>query len=150
MGYIRDCSPEASTSDSRSASSSNVATALPFDPLTEVSVSDVRLLRRIVRDRRQRATTAADNIARWTLVRAGERANIFPHLGQADAVFDSSLVYELCALKVFAERYLLEVQREHPSYPTALRLRRVLDAFVAIDTTQVPPTSLLREFVGPA
>jgi uridine kinase len=128
----------------------NVATPLPFDALTEVSVSDVRLIRRIVRDRRQRATTAAENIARWPLVRAGERENIFPHLGQADAVFDSSLVYELCALKVFAERYLLEVPRGHASYPTALRLRGVLDAFVAIETDHVPPTSLLREFVGSA
>jgi uridine kinase len=124
------------------------ATALPFDPLSHVSLSDVRLLRRIVRDRRLRAISPADNIARWPSVRRGERTHIFPFLGLADAVFDTSLVYEPAVLKVFAERYLLEVPASHPSYVTAHRLRQFLDNFVAVYPEHVPPTSLLREFIG--
>jgi uridine kinase len=124
------------------------ATALPFDPLSHVSLSDVRLLRRIVRDRRRRAIAPADNIARWPSVRRGERANVFPYLGLADAVFDTSLVYEPAVIKVFAERYLLEVPASHPSYVTAHRLRQLLDNFVAVYPEHVPPTSLLREFIG--
>ncbi len=124
------------------------ATSLPFDPLSRVSLSDVRLLRRIVRDRRHRAIAPADNIARWPSVRRGERANVFPFLGLADAVFDTSLVYEPAVIKVFAERYLLEVPASHPSYVTAHRLRQLLDNFVAVYPEHVPPTSLLREFIG--
>lgn len=105
-------------------------------------------MRRIVRDRRLRAISPAENIARWPSVRRGERANIFPFLGLADAVFDTSLVYEPAVIKVFAERYLLEVPASHPSYVTAHRLRQLLDNFVAIYPEHVPPTSLLREFIG--
>ena len=123
-------------------------TQIPFDPLSRVHVSDVRLLRRVVRDRHDRGTSAADNIARWTSVRAGERAHIFPYQGNADAVFDSSLVYELAVLKVYAERYLLEVPHTHPSHTTALRLLELVERFVAIYPDHVPPTSLLREFIG--
>jgi uridine kinase len=124
------------------------ATALPFDPLSHVSLSDVRLLRRIVRDRSRRGIAPSDNIARWPSVRRGERANIFPFLDLADAVFDASLVYEPAVIKVFAERYLLEVPASHPSYVTAHRLRQFLDHFVAVTPEHVPPTSLLREFIG--
>lgn len=123
------------------------ATSLPFDPLSRVSLPDVRLLRRIVRDRR-RDIAPADNIARWPAVRRGERANIFPFLGLADAVFDTSLVCEPAVIKVFAERCLLELPASHPSYVTAHRLRQFLDHFVAVYPEHVPPTSLLREFIG--
>jgi uridine kinase len=124
------------------------ATALRFDRLDVLSVADLRLLRRIVRDRFTRGATAADNIRRWPSVRAGERKHIFPFEPMADAVFDSSLVYEPAVLKVFAERYLLEVPREHPSFVTAHRLRRLIDRFVAIYPEHVPTTSILREFIG--
>lgn len=124
------------------------ATGLPFDRLTRVNVSDLRLLRRVVRDRRHRGTNAAANIQRWPSVRAGERAHIFPWLGEADAVFDSALVYELSVLKVFADRYLLEVPQDHPSFVTAHRLRLMLDRFITIYPDHVPPTSILREFIG--
>lgn len=126
----------------------NPSTTLPIDRLTTVSASDLRLIRRIVRDRFQRGTTPADNIRRWPSVRRGEKRHIFPHLGLADAVFDSALVYEPAVLKVYAERYLLEVPRSDPTHATAHRLRGLLDAFVAIYPDHVPRTSLLREFIG--
>lgn len=121
---------------------------LPFDSLTRVHASDVRLLRRIVRDRHSRGTNAADNIQRWPSVRAGERRHIFPFQHHADAVFDSSLIYELSVLRVYGERYLLEVPSSHPSHTTAQRLIRLLDRFITIYPDHVPPTSILREFIG--
>lgn len=124
------------------------ATTLSFDRLTPVSPADVRLLRRIVRDRHGRGAKAADNILRWPSVRRGERAHIYPCLPNADVVFDTSLIYELSVLKVFADRYLLEVPEGHPAFPTAFRLRHVIDRFVTIYPDHVPPTSLLREFIG--
>jgi len=123
-------------------------TSLPYDRLSHVDLSDIRLLRRIVRDRHTRGANAADNIMRWPSVRHGERAHIFPFIGEADVVFDSSLVYELSILKVFAERYLLEVPQTHAAYATAHRLRRLIDRFVAIYPDHVPPTSIIREFIG--
>jgi uridine kinase len=124
------------------------ATTLPFDRLTRVSATDLRLLRRIIRDRHQRGYSAAENIVRWPSVQAGERAHIFPYQGEADAVFDTALVYEPAVLKVYAERYLLEVPSDHPAYPTALRLRHLVDRFVSIYPDHVPQTSLIREFIG--
>ncbi len=112
------------------------------------AASGVRLIRRIVRDRHARGHDAAANIARWPSVRAGERKHIFPFQRHAAAVFDSSLIYELSVLKVYAERYLLEVPRDHPAYTTAFRLLGLLDRFVSIYPEHVPPTSLLREFIG--
>lgn len=123
-------------------------TALPFDALTRINVSDIRLLRRIVRDRHTRGYNAAANIMRWPAVRAGEKKHIFPYLAQADAVFDSSLVYEISVIKVFADRYLLEVPQEHPAFVTAHRLRQLIDKLVTIYPDHVPPTSILREFIG--
>ncbi|WP_428263773.1 cyclic nucleotide-binding domain-containing protein [Haliangium sp.] len=121
---------------------------LPFDRLTRVHASDVRLIRRIVRDRHGRGYNAAENVIRWPSVRAGERKHIFPFQRYADAVFDSSLIYELSVLKVYAERYLLEVPQKHPAYTTAYRLLGLLDRFVTIYPDRVPATSLLREFIG--
>lgn len=124
------------------------ATSLPYDRLSRVSPTDLRLLRRIVRDRHTRGYSAAENIARWPSVQTGERRHIFPYQRQAHAVFDSSLVYEPAVLKVFAERYLLEVPPSHPSFATAWRLRHLVDRFVAIYPDHVPPTSIIREFIG--
>jgi uridine kinase len=124
------------------------ATTLPFDRLTRVSATDLRLLRRIVRDRHQRGYGAAENIQRWPSVQEGERRYIFPFQGEADAVLDSSLIYEPAVLKVFAERYLLEVPLDHPAFATAHRLRHLIDRFVSIYPDHVPPTSIIREFIG--
>jgi len=74
--------------------------------------------------------------------------HIFPYQSNADVVFDTSLVYELGVLKVFADRYLLEVPAGDPAFSTAYRLRRMLDRFVTIYPDHVPPTSILREFIG--
>ncbi len=126
----------------------NPMTSLPLDHVTRVSVADLRLLRRIVRDRHGRAITAAENIMRWPSVRRGERVHIFPYQERADAVFNTSLIYEPSVLKVYAERYLLEVSEGHPAHTTAYRLRRLIDKFVAIYPDRVPQTSLLREFIG--
>lgn len=126
----------------------NPMTSLPLDDVNRVSVSDVRLLRRIVRDRQKRAITAAENIRRWPAVRRGELKHIYPHQSRADAVFNSSLLYEVAVLRVYAERYLLEVPEDHPSFSTAFSLRRLIDKFVAIYPDHVPMTSLLREFIG--
>lgn len=121
---------------------------LPIDELTRVHGSDLRLLRRVVRDRHTRATAAEANILRWPSVRRGERAHIFPFQHTADAFFDSGLLYELSVLKVFAERYLLEVPQTSPAYPTAFRLLALLDRVVTIYPDHVPQTSILREFIG--
>lgn len=121
---------------------------LPIDTVSHINPSDVRLVRRIVRDRRQRGFATADNIRRWGDVKAGEHAYIFPFVPEADAVFDTSLIYELSVLKVYADRYLLEVPQDHTAYATAFRLRQLLDQFVAISPDDVPSTSILREFIG--
>lgn len=121
---------------------------LPFDQVNHLNPSDLRLMRRIVRDRHARGFSAADNISRWADVREGEHQNIFPYVSAANAVFDTSLIFEISVLKVFAERYLLEVPPSHPSFATAFRLRQMLDLFVAIAPDDVPSTSILREFIG--
>ncbi len=121
---------------------------LPFDRATRLHASDIRLLRRIVRDRHSRGYNAADTIVRWDSVRAGERKHIFPYQHHADAVFDASLIYEIAVLKVYAERYLLEVPRNDKAWLTAFRLLGLADRFVALYPDRVPPTSILREFIG--
>lgn len=121
---------------------------LAFDHASRVHASDVRLIRRIVRDRRIRGLNATETITRWPKVRTGERTHIYPHQPNADAVFDTSLIYELGVLRVYAERYLLEVSDRHPAHSTAFRLMHLLDRFVSIYPEQVPGTSILREFIG--
>ena len=126
----------------------NPMTSLQLDNANRVSASDIRLIRRIVRDRHTRAITAASNIMRWPSVRRGELKHIFPYQMLAEAEFNTSLVYELSVLKVYAERYLLEVDEDSPAQPIAYRLRRLIDKFVTIYPENVPQTSLLREFIG--
>lgn len=121
---------------------------LPFDRLNRIHASDLRLLRRLIRDRHGRGHSAADTILRWPSVRRGERRNIYPYQHNNDAVFDTSLIYEPSVLKVFAERYLLEVPRTSPAYLTAFRMLQLLDRFVSIYPDHVPPTSIVREFIG--
>lgn len=124
------------------------AQTLAFDRLNVLAPEDIRLLRRLVRDRHQRNNSAADTLMRWPSVRRGELLHIFPFMANADVVFDSSLVYELSVLKTYAERYLLEVPPSHPGFTTAYRLRKLIDQFVAIHPDHVPPTSVIREFIG--
>ncbi len=123
-------------------------TQLIIDGVNRIPTSDARLIRRIVRDRRYRGYSAAETIATWSSVRRGERRNIFPFQDQSDVMFNSALVYEPAVLKVLADRYLLEVPRDHPSALIAHALRKFLQLFVPIFPDDVPRASLLREFIG--
>ncbi|MFO0662926.1 MAG: cyclic nucleotide-binding domain-containing protein [Polyangiaceae bacterium] len=124
------------------------ATTLPLDGIDCFTPEQTRLVRRIVRDRHSRGYKAEDTLMRWPSVVRGESLHIYPYFERADFVFDTALAYELGVTKVYAERYLLEVPERHPAFPAALQLRNLMDRFVAIYPDQVPPTSLLREFIG--
>jgi uridine kinase len=123
-------------------------TQLTLDEHNRIFTSDSRLLRRIVRDRMFRGHSAVRTLEMWGSVRRGEARGIFPFQEQADIMFNSALVYEPAVLRVYAERFLLEVPREHPAYTEAYRLLRFLAWFVPIFQDDVPQTSILREFIG--
>ncbi len=123
-------------------------TQLTLDDHNRIFTSDSRLLRRIVRDRLYRGHPAIRTLEMWASVRRGEARGIFPFQEEADVMFNSALVYEPAVLRVFAERFLLEVPREHPAYTEAYRLLKFVSWFVPIFRDDVPATSLLREFIG--
>jgi uridine kinase len=123
-------------------------TQLIIDERNRIFTSDARLLRRLVRDRRFRGSSAAETIARWPKVQAGEERWIFPHQERADAMFNSTLLYEGAVLRPFAWRYLLEVPRSHPSRVRAYELLRFLELFVPVFPDSIPANSVLREFIG--
>jgi uridine kinase len=123
-------------------------THLNVDDQNALSTSDVRLLRRIVRDRRSRNYSTEDTVARWPSVRAGEERHIFPFQESADVMFNSALVYELNALKQAAVEALAEVPPESPHYVEAQRLREMVALFRGVALEGIPSTSILREFIG--
>ena len=123
-------------------------TSISIDEHNRIPTTDGRLIRRMVRDFRTRGVDAADTIARWPSVRRGEEQNIFPYQEQADAMFNSALIYELAVLKVQVEALLFRVERSAPEYLEAKRLLKFLDYFVGIGAEMVPTNSILREFVG--
>jgi len=123
-------------------------TQLSLDDHNRIMTADIRLLRRIVRDRAFRGYNASKTIAMWLSVLRGERKNIFPYQGEADLVFNSSLVYEPAALRPFAERYLLEVPMDDDNFGQAYRLLQFVRMFVPIFPDEIPHTSILREFIG--
>lgn len=123
-------------------------TQLNLDRHNRVSTTDTRLIRRIVRDARERGYTAQQTIQRWDSVRRGERNNIFPYQGNADLVFNSALVYELSALKALAEPLLRLVPRGSREYIEVKRLLALLEWFRPLDADYIPDNSLIREFVG--
>jgi len=123
-------------------------TQLTLDDHNRIFTSDARLLRRILRDRLFRGHPATRTLDMWNSVRRGEARGIFPFQEEADVIFNSALVYEPAVLRVFAERFLLEVPREHPAYTEAYRLLRFLAWFVPVFQDEVPRTSILREFIG--
>ena len=123
-------------------------TQLNLTDRLRVSTSDIRFVRRMVRDAQFRNHTAADSLAAWPLVRRGEDRYIFPFQENADAVFNSALLYEPGVLRVFAEPLLSAIPKEHPDYPEAGRLLGLLLSFTAIPPDEVPRTSILREFIG--
>lgn len=123
-------------------------TTLHIDNHNWISTSDNRLLRRIVRDNKYRHTSPQDTIRRWPSVRRGEERWIFTFQENADATFNSSLLFELGVMKRYALPLLENVPHNIPEYATAYRLRRLLNCFCDIPEAQVPSTSLLREFLG--
>jgi len=123
-------------------------TQLNLDRHNRVSTTDTRLIRRIVRDARDRGYSATQTIAGWESVRRGEKRHIFPFQENADVMFNSALVYELATLKPLVEPLLRQVQHGTPEYIEAKRLLAFLEWFLPLDVTLVPETSIVREFLG--
>ena len=123
-------------------------TTLSIDNHNWIPTTDNRLLRRIVRDYKYRGISAQETIRRWPSVRRGEEKWIFPFKENADAMFNSSLLFELAVIKDYAEQVLAQVPSNCPEYAQARRLRDFLRYFRQIKEDAIPPTSLLREFLG--
>lgn len=123
-------------------------TQLNIDDHNRIHTTDLRLLRRMVRDARTRGNSAEDTLARWASVRRGEEKNIFPFQEDADEMFDSSLIYELAVLKQYAEPLLFGITAGSPYYSEANRLLKFLNYFLPMPSGYVPKNSLVREFIG--
>ena len=123
-------------------------TQLNIDEHNRIATTDNRLIRRLVRDHYFRGFDLRTTINMWPDVLAGERENIFPYQEQADAIFNSALVYELSVLKLMVEPLLFNIDRTDSTYLEARRLLNLLNSFIAIPETDVPSNSILREFIG--
>jgi uridine kinase len=123
-------------------------TTISIDDHNWIPTTDNRLLRRIIRDYKYRGASALDTIRRWPSVRRGEERWIFPYQENADATFNSSLLFELGVMKEYAESILKDVPRDVPEYAEAYRLRKFMSYFLPIGDALIPSTSLLREFLG--
>ena len=126
-------------------------TSLSLDENNNISTSDNRLLRRMVRDNRVRGVSPESTIMRWHSVRRGENRNIFPFQENADAAFNSALIFELPLLKYYAEPLLRRIAPNSPAYTESVRLLKFLDYIVALSPAEiaaVPPNSIMREFIG--
>lgn len=123
-------------------------TTLNVDEHNRIPTTDGRLIRRIVRDARTRATSAEETIARWPSVRRGEENYIFPYQEDADVMFNSALIYELSVLKQYCEPLLFNIPKDSPYYAEANRLIKFMDYFLGVGSENIPTNSLLREFVG--
>ncbi len=123
-------------------------TQLSIDEHNPLATTDGRLLRRIVRDARTRGTSAQETIAMWDSVRRGEEKNIFPFQEEADAMFNSALIYETAVLKIYALPQLYAIPRDAAEYVEAKRLIKLLDYFLPIPGDDIANSSLIREFIG--
>ncbi len=123
-------------------------TTISLDDHNWIPASDNRLIRRIVRDYRYRGYSAEQTISRWDSVRRGEEKWIFPFQENADVMFNSAMIYEVAAIRRHAEPILMQVPRTVPEYSEAYRLLKFLSYFNYITDRELPPTSLLREFLG--
>ena len=123
-------------------------TSVAMDNFSRIPTTDNRLLRRTIRDNATRGSNALATLSRWPSVRRGEEKHIFPYQENADVMFNSSLFYEISVLRAIAEPVLREVADTVPEYAEAHRLLRFLDNFTPIPPDEIPPTSLLREFIG--
>ena len=111
-------------------------------------MTDLRLLRRMVRDNRSRGYSPSTTLGTWMKVRSGEEKHVFPYQDNADALFNTSLAYELSVLKTYAEPLLFTIKEDDPEYQTAQRLIELLRFVLPIPSESVPKTSILREFIG--
>ena len=123
-------------------------TQLNVDEHNRIPTTDGRLIRRMVRDARTRGTNAEETLMRWKSVRNGEENHIFPYQEEADAMFNSALIYELSVLKQYAEPLLFGIPQDSPCYLEAKRLIKFLDYFLGVSSEEVSKNSLLREFIG--
>ncbi len=123
-------------------------TSVAMDNFSRIPTTDNRLLRRMIRDNATRGNNALRTLAMWGSVRRGEERHIFPYQENADVMFNSSLFYEISVLRAVAEPLLREVPDTVPEYAEARRMLRFLDNFIPIQPNEIPPTSLLREFIG--
>lgn len=124
-------------------------TPISLDEHSRINTTNVRLLRRMVRDNQFRAKTAVDTLSKWDDVREGENKYIFPFQGDADVVFNSTLIYELAVLKKYAEPLLLKVKPEDgQAYTTAQRLLSLLSHVCSIEEDVIPNNSIIKEFIG--
>lgn len=123
-------------------------TNINIDEHNRIPTTDGRLLRRMVRDARTRGASARRTIEMWPSVRRGEEENIFPFQEEADAMFNSVLIYELAVLKQFAEPLLFDIPKTVPEYQEAKRLLKFLDYFLGVSSESLPNNSISREFVG--
>ena len=123
-------------------------TTILLDTHNYIPTTDNRLLRRIIRDVKYRGCPARDTIRRWPSVRAGENKWIFPFQENADAMFNTAMIYELAAIRTQAEPALEHVPENCDEYAEAYRLRKFLRYFEPVSFDSLPPTSLLREYLG--
>ena len=123
-------------------------TQISIDDQNHISTTDNRLIRRMIRDSKYRNYSAQETIRRWSSVRAGEDKNIFPYQENADVMFNSALIYELAVLKKYAEPLLKSVPESQAEFSESIRLLKFLSYFKAIDDQEIPPTSVIREFLG--
>ena len=123
-------------------------TTLNVDEHNRIPTTDNRLLRRLVRDARTRGASAARTISMWGSVRRGEEKYIFPFQEEADAMFNSAMIYELAVIKQYAEPLLFSIQKNEPEYHEAKRLLKFLEYFLGVSSEELPKNSLCREFVG--
>ena len=123
-------------------------TSVALDNLSRIATTDNRLLRRLTRDYTQRGANAVATLSRWASVRRGEEKHIFPYQENADVMLNSSLFYEISVLRPFAEKILREVPDTVPEYDEARRMLKFLDNFIPIPPDEIPPTSIIREFIG--
>ena len=113
-----------------------------------VSNSDIRLIRRIIRDNRTRGYSAEHTINTWQNVRRGEESYIFPYQNDVDVVYNSSLIYEIGVLKLYVLPLLYEIDSSSSAYSEAVRLINFLGMFTTISSDEIPSESILREFIG--
>lgn len=123
-------------------------TQLNIDDHNYIHTSDIRKLRRIIRDSRTRAKTAEVTLEMWWKISKGEATNIYPFQDDVDMIVNSALLYEICVLKTYVEPLLYNVDEDSPIYPEALRLINFLRNFLPMSSDLIPPDSVLREFIG--